>query len=207
MVEIFFENSKISFKKQSTDAGNSVVELNNKKSLHGFLADWLQLEVRRDVILYGYDRKQMKIDFKAFFFYLEAAGGVVFNKNKEVLFIYRSGIWDLPKGKMDKNEDVEHCALREVEEETGVRELRITEKLKPSFHIYWHKDKWYLKKTHWFFMRTDSDHELVPQVEEEITQARWMNQDECRTALSKTFRSLRDSIGDEICACLVKHPG
>jgi 8-oxo-dGTP pyrophosphatase MutT (NUDIX family) len=146
----------------------------------------------------------METDFKEMFFYLEAAGGVVLNRHNQVLFIYRSGIWDLPKGKIDGGEGIENCALREVEEETGVKGLHISESLKSSYHIYPHKKKWYLKKTYWFFMETSFDDDLKPQLEEEITEARWMNLDECRQALKETYRSLRESIGDEICLHLVK---
>ena len=48
-----------------------------------------------------------------------AAGGVVTNPKGKVLFIYRNDKWDLPKGKLDKGESIEDCAIREVMEETG----------------------------------------------------------------------------------------
>jgi len=53
------------------------------------------------------------------FIVLKAAGGLVINEKKELLFILRRGLWDLPKGKNDGNEDSKECALREVKEETG----------------------------------------------------------------------------------------
>ena len=40
-----------------------------------------------------------------------AAGGVVTNKKGKVLFIYRNDKWDLPKGKLDKGETLEECAV------------------------------------------------------------------------------------------------
>lgn len=57
---------------------------------------------------------------------VEAAGGVVWRSHKgeiEVLLVHRPKYddWTFPKGKQDPGEDAESCALREVEEETGLR--------------------------------------------------------------------------------------
>ena len=58
---------------------------------------------------------------------VRAAGGVVWRRNGagpvEILLVHRPryGDWSLPKGKCDKGESDEDCALREVEEETGWR--------------------------------------------------------------------------------------
>lgn len=200
MAKIYCKNSLISFDPKTNDPETTVVETTNKTLLQDFVIAWLNDENREDVCISGYSHEQMEADFKEMFYYLEAAGGVVFNPRNQVLFIYRSGLWDLPKGKIDKNEQVEDCALREVEEETGVNDLRITESLKYSYHIYLHKKKWYLKKTFWFFMETSFDGVLKPQLEEEITEAKWMSVSECRAALKQTYRSLRESIGDGICS-------
>ena len=56
----------------------------------------------------------------------KAGGGLVYNQKGEVLFIFRNGKWDLPKGGIEIGEDIEYTALREVEEETGVNKLLIT---------------------------------------------------------------------------------
>lgn len=198
MEKVFLKDRVISFSGEEIK-GIQRVEVRNKKLLHQALIRWLADENREDIFLHGYNQEQIKADFRKSLFFQEAAGGVVFNKQKRVLFIYRSGIWDLPKGKIDRGESEEDCALREVEEETGVKGLQITENLKSSYHIYWHNSKWFLKKTYWFFMETSSEEGLKPQLEEEITEARWMNNQECREVLKETFRSLRESIGDEIC--------
>lgn len=198
MEKVFLKDRVIVFSNKANKEFQNV-EVRNKKLLHQALIRWLTDETREDILLYGYQIEQMKADFIKSFFYLEAAGGVVFNQKKNVLFIRRSGIWDLPKGKIDRDESERDCALREVGEETGVKGLEITEDINPSYHIYWHNSKWLLKKTYWFFMKTASDEALKPQLEEEITEARWMNYPECRQALKETFRSIRESIGDEIC--------
>jgi NAD+ diphosphatase len=51
----------------------------------------------------------------------KAGGGLVYNKNGEILFIFRNGKWDLPKGGKEKREKMKLTAMREVEEETGVQ--------------------------------------------------------------------------------------
>ena len=47
----------------------------------------------------------------------------LYNESGEFLIIKRNGVWDLPKGKLEKGEDFETAALREVEEETGLEEM------------------------------------------------------------------------------------
>ena len=46
-------------------------------------------------------------------------------KAMKLLMIFRRGKWDLPKGKLDKGETFERCAVREIEEETGFRNLKL----------------------------------------------------------------------------------
>lgn len=196
---VFLKEYSISFSNDNF-SGNKKIKVKNKRQLFEAVDLWRSEGNREDVLLYGYDTEQMKLDFQQMFFYLEAAGGVVFNTHNQVLFIYRSGLWDLPKGKVEKGEGIEDCALREVEEETGVKGLCISKLTDTSYHIYFSKERWHLKKTYWFFMETSYADALKPQVEEEITEARWMNQKECQEALKGTFRSLRDSIGLEICS-------
>lgn len=58
---------------------------------------------------------------------IEAAGGVVWRRGPkgavEVLLVHRPRYddWSLPKGKLDPGESHRRAALREVEEETGLR--------------------------------------------------------------------------------------
>ena len=67
---------------------------------------------------------------------VEAAGGLVFNKDGGILMIFRNGKWDLPKGKLEIGESVEECAIREVQEECGVSGLIIENKIKDTYHTY-----------------------------------------------------------------------
>lgn len=167
--------------------------------LIAFIDDWIKDDERIDTCVYGYPPDNMFTDLITHFRFIEAAGGVVRNQNNQLLFIKRWGKWDLPKGKREKGEQVEACALREVNEETGIAPLKIVKTLPDSFHFYIHKQKTVIKKTFWFLMETDFTKAPVPQQEEDITQAIWMDKGECIQALSTSYRSLRESLSSTIC--------
>lgn len=125
---------------------------------------------------------------------ITAAGGLVYNKNNELLMIFRNGKWDLPKGKIEKNETPEIAAVREVEEECGISKLKILEPVMPTFHTYLHHEKYVLKKTYWYKMSCDDERKLVPQKEEGITEVKWMNKKEVEKAMENTYLSIKDLI-------------
>ena len=83
---------------------------------------------------------------------IDAGGGVVLNEAGAVLMIYRRGKWDLPKGKRDEGEDIADCALREVSEETGLKKLKLAEKICDTYHIYSQNKQNLLKRTTWYKM-------------------------------------------------------
>ncbi len=171
----------------------------DKMTLYSFVQDWIDNENRHDTVIYGYDPEKMFRHLKKHFKYVEAAGGVVRNSESKLLFIRRWNIWDLPKGKVDRKEDIEHCALREVEEETGVSGLHIAGTLPSSFHFYFYKEKLFLKKTYWFLMETSYTGALKPQLEEDITEVKWLDLSSCRDAFRETYRSLRDNLEAAVC--------
>ncbi|WP_055435453.1 NUDIX hydrolase [Lacinutrix algicola] len=120
-----------------------------------------------------------------------AGGGKVYNKNNEILFIYRNNKWDLPKGKAEKKETIEDTAIREVEEETGVSGLKIDKPLETTYHIFKRNDKLKIKITYWFKMTTNFDGELFPQEEEGITKVQWLNREESTQALTNSYANIR----------------
>lgn len=125
------------------------------------------------------------------FIIIEAAGGKVFNHNNEVLFIYRNDKWDLPKGKIEKGESVEEAAIREVEEETRIKYLKIVKPLETTYHIYRHNEKYVLKISYWFKMTSDFKGKLLPQQEEGITKVKWLSGNEIKKALENTYENIR----------------
>lgn len=122
---------------------------------------------------------------------IKAGGGLVHTKNDTVLLIFRRGKWDLPKGKPDEGETVAEAALREVQEETGLKELFLEEPLTATYHTYYEKGKLILKESHWFLMKSD-EQELVPQVEEDIEKCLWVKTDELATYFENAHPSIID---------------
>ncbi|AVR44026.1 NUDIX hydrolase [Christiangramia fulva] len=120
-----------------------------------------------------------------------AAGGMVLNPQKEILFIYRNNRWDLPKGKIEKNEGLEEGALREVEEETGVKELKITKFITKTYHVFKRKGKFRLKETYWYEMYSEYDGELIPEESEGIKKVKWKDFKKTRKALLKSYANIK----------------
>jgi len=122
---------------------------------------------------------------------VEAAGGLVYNKKKEILFIYRNSKWDLPKGGIKKGESHEDAAIREVEEETGVRNLEIRNFITKTYHVFKRNDTFKLKITYWYEMYTEYKEELVPQLEEDIQKVKWKNFEKSQKALQGSYENVK----------------
>lgn len=120
-----------------------------------------------------------------------AAGGVVTNKEGKVLFIYRNDKWDLPKGRLDKGETLEECAIREVAEETGVEGLKIENYLKTTYHVFKKRGKYMLKEVHWFAMKTSYKGKLVGQKSENIEKVKWKGPKKIQKALENSYTNIR----------------
>jgi 8-oxo-dGTP pyrophosphatase MutT (NUDIX family) len=131
-------------------------------------------------------------DFCSKFIMVEAAGGLVFNKDGYILMIFRNGKWDLPKGKLEIGESVEECAIREVEEECGISGLIIENKIKDTYHTYNLNGSDILKKTYWFLMTTKSEQKLTPQTEEGITDVKWCSEKEVEDNLNNSYPNIID---------------
>jgi 8-oxo-dGTP pyrophosphatase MutT (NUDIX family) len=143
-------------------------------------------------VFYHPDLEALKKAFFKKFTVVIAAGGLVQNEKKEYLLIFRRGKWDLPKGKLDKKESLEECALREIEEETGVKAAQIINPLTISYHTYHEGARFILKESHWFLMKVAGDQNLTPQEEEDITEIKWVNQKEIDQYQTKCFPAIRD---------------
>lgn len=163
----------------SFDQVDSLLKLMTDKKFKKVHSIFISARNKRDLINY------IKSKFKV----VEAAGGIV-EKDGKILMIYRRKVWDIPKGKLDKGETIQACAVREVEEETGVK-VKIDKKIDAVWHTYISRKKYILKKTHWYAMECIDDKNLGPQKGEGIKKVEWMTMVEVRKALHDSYRSIR----------------
>lgn len=153
--------------------------------LHQFKLDFHSLYILVD------NKKAFKQKIISLYNLIEASGGVVRNEENKLLWIYRLGKWDLPKGKLEKNESFKIAAKREVEEECNVQ-ANLDFKLCTTYHTYTHKNERVLKRTKWYMMHTNQIHDLVPQIAENIEKVAWLSQSEMnKMAIPSTYSSIR----------------
>lgn len=143
-------------------------------------------------IIWNKDFEKLKKAFFKHFTVIEAAGGIIQNKEKQLLFIFRRGRWDMPKGKMEKKELPEICAEREIEEETGVKNLTLKKKVGDTYHIYDEFGKHMLKISHWYYFISSGKQTLLPQAEEDITDIRWFATRDIKKPIANTYATIKD---------------
>lgn len=148
--------------------------------------------------LYHPDEKLIMKTLRAKLPVEKAGGGLVYNKDGDVLFIFRNGKWDLPKGGTEKNETIEETAMREVEEETGVTGLAITEKLQRTYHIFKRNGRYKLKITQWFEMRTKYEGIPQGQADEGIERVEWVNPKDIKFLLENSYENIKLLFEEEL---------
>lgn len=188
--KVFIGGSVICFRNEATDA-----VVFNKRLTNPSPTDWPTLIQEFEVTEYacqvdGNVEENWK-NFRTNYTIVEAAGGLVQNADGYWLFIYRNGMWDLPKGKLEQEESIEQCAVREVAEECGITEPTIIRKLTTTYHTYTLGDQRILKPSHWFLMKSTDESALTPQTEEGITAVRWVSSKEAIELAKDSFGSIR----------------
>ena len=111
-------------------------------------------------------------------------------KGNKQLLMFRRGVWDLPKGKLDEGESSRQGAAREVEEETGIR-VSVGERICTTWHTYALNGNPVLKRTKWYRMEVIDDSRMRPQEDEDIEKLAWLNHHETQLALTNSFSSIR----------------
>lgn len=149
---------------------------------------------KRDVEkIYLYHPKEDKLlkKFKKKLQTIKAGGGIVYNENGEILMIKRRGRWDLPKGKKEENENIATCALREVEEETGVKKLFLLNFRTITYHIFRSNGQYFLKETFWYDMKTKYKGKLIAQQEENIEKVCWKKPVQVKELIKKSYKNIQ----------------
>jgi len=126
-----------------------------------------------------------------------AAGGLVFNDKHELLMIFRRGKWDLPKGKLDEGETIEDCAVREVQEETGLQQVELKKFLGITFHEYFEPriNDDVMKESHWYLMYAPDLQPLIPQTEEDIEVIEWVDEKNIPEKLNNSYKNIAEILG------------
>jgi 8-oxo-dGTP pyrophosphatase MutT (NUDIX family) len=169
------------------------IEVNEHKtfSIQSFLST-LQSTTCLHGVIFSTDFNLLEEKLRSEFRFITAAGGLVLNENKDSLLIFRRGKWDLPKGKLDEGETVDACALREVEEETGIKDTVIDTFLTNTYHFYIENNVSICKETYWYLMHSPGVQNLVPQIEEQITAIKWSDAAFVEKILPDTFPIIKD---------------
>lgn len=152
----------------------------------------MKLEKIHAGIYYHEDLEKLKKAFWKHFTLVKAAGGLVENEKGELLLIFRLDKWDLPKGKLDKGETLEECAVREIQEETGIQKVQLRKKITVTYHTYDEYGKHILKESHWYKMKASSKEKIIPQTEENIAEIIWVKKDKLDKYLLNTYPSILD---------------
>lgn len=191
MYKVFINEKKLSLSNTYQNSGKTL-KYENKTTLE-IAIDILENTSTPDVNVYGEDLDKIWSKFKDLMKNIEAAGGVVWKEDKKILFIKRLGKWDLPKGKLEKGESLEEASVREVEEETNLKNLELIKPLTTTYHVYTERNNQkVLKATHWFEMNFKGEDTSKPQTEEGITEVSWKALEEIEEVVyPNTFQNIK----------------
>ena len=196
MYKVFFNRKFIEFTNEIVAHDDTNPFFYIKFSNAKLIVTALKSKKVKGVYLYHPNKKKLLEHFLKRFPLIQAAGGVVQHANSKILFIYRNNKWDMPKGRVEKNETITDGALREVMEETGVRDLILKKPLSITYHIFSRNGKYKLKKTYWYLMYTNYKGPLIPQVEEGILQAVWRTPDQVPEMMKNAYENIKILIED-----------
>lgn len=193
MYKVFFKDRVFLLSDDSSllEKNDNSFVFSSEKELHDMILKFENNEKTKMIVVIHHDISELFISFSNAFVNIAAAGGLV-TKDKSFLAIKRFGLWDLPKGHVEANEDIETAAVREVEEECGISNPEIVKELTPTFHTYQLGDKKILKKTYWYKMNYSGEENLTPQTEEDIEEAVWMKFSDKNSFKENTYDTLKD---------------
>ena len=192
MIEVFYKEKAIIFDDNNNGYNiNEILHYNGEDHILNISSLASKLEYSSRLVIICPSVESVYEIFISQFQQISAAGGVVSNGNNQTLMIFRNGRWDLPKGKLEDNEKIENCAVREVEEECGIDDIKLNDLICKTLHIYPLQGTWCLKTTWWFKMTSQFDKTLIPQTEEGITSVRWIDNDELEPFVNTSFLTIK----------------
>ena len=191
MYKVFYNQKPLFFTTDLTNNSDETPLLFIKYTSALVIVKALGNKNTKAVYLYHPKEEKLEKHFLKYFLVVEAAGGLVEHTDGRYLFIYRNDKWDLPKGKIEKNELIIDAAIREVTEETGVGDLKVTKPLNTTYHLFNSKGKFKLKKTYWFLMKSNYNAPLVPQEEENIQAAVWRSKTDFTLLMQNAYENIK----------------
>ena len=191
MYKVFYNQKPLFFTTDLTNNSDETPLLFIKYTSALVIVKALRNKNTKAVYLYHPKKEKLEKHFLKHFLVVEAAGGLVEHTDGRYLFIYRNDKWDLPKGKIEKNEVIIDAAIREVMEETGVGDLMVTKPLNTTYHVFNSKGKFKLKKTYWFLMKSNYNAPLVPQEEENIQAAVWRSKTDFTLLMQNAYENIK----------------
>ena len=194
MYKVFVDNIPIYFEKEMnfySNLPNKYFPVLAPEKYNNLVKHVNSLDKNNKIIVQSSNPNSTLRTFFSDFKYLEASGGLVHNPlENKYLFIKRNGFWDIPKGKIEKGEDKEDAAVRELQEECGFNEIVLKELITETYHTYFAHGKHHLKKTYWYSMESTDIKNLTPQVEEGITELIWLTQTHWDVIRNNTFKTI-----------------
>ncbi|MBL7788704.1 MAG: NUDIX domain-containing protein [Chitinophagales bacterium] len=161
------------------------------KKLHEIIRELNNSPIKNHIIFHS-NTEHVFEELAKKFTRIQAGGGLVLNEKNQILFIFRNGKWDLPKGKVEANETAELGAVREVEEECGIKITKLDSLLNITYHTYILENKHILKSNYWYIMHADSNQKLIPQTEEGIDRVEWVDYKNIETILPQCYESIAE---------------
>jgi len=196
MYKVFYNEKAVILSEKPLATVKKTLKFSTESQFEEALA-FLRNTSAREVNIYYHNLERLWEIFKNYFDYLEAAGGLVHNPDDKILFIYRLGKWDLPKGKVEPGETTEIAAVREVEEECGIKNVVIKQLITKTYHIYFQQSL-KLKATYWYEMDYNGYEKPVPQAEEGIGMATWKSKRELPEIMDNTYENIKLVLQDFI---------
>jgi len=195
MKKMFFNDRFIVFScddKISEIAANAnIYVLNSLTQLPDLLHKFLYYSSEKELYVISSNEDETFVAFCDLFDMIFTGGGLVRNSRGDVLLIYRYEHWDLPKGKQETGENITDTAIREVEEECGISNIKLGDFLTETYHCYSFNGRLMMKRNFWYEMFCNAE-TLTPQTSEDIEKAEFVPVDKLSEYINSAYASIRE---------------